>query len=171
MLLNSGFTYKNRKGSYEIRSQSQTPTDVYYMRGNRKSDEVISATYEYGLNTIYTSVGADEESVALRFAGIDIRKHREILDFCNTYGLPFENLIDAEETNDYIFRNIDRENIPKPTELLGGRFMFLSDFQHQVICMRNILRLYDAINNSDLKTIVEMLTWFCFINFYEFFII
>ena len=168
MLLNSGFTYKNRVGTYEIRSQPQTAADVYYVWGKRKSDEVIAATYEYGLNTIYTSVGTDEESVALKFAGIDIRKNREILDFCNAYGLPFENQIDSEENNDYIFQGVDRDSIPKPTEMLGGRIMFLCDFQHQVIRMRNVLRMYDAINTHNLKTIIEILAWFCFINFYEY---
>ena len=162
MFLNTGFTFKNTKGTYEIRLQPSASADYYYVHGEKHSERLIAATYEYGQNTIYTSTDLPEDSVALKFAGININKDKEIIDFCNAYGLIYANEIDAEDTNDYLFLNAEKNSFPKPTSAIGGACLFLDVFQREVIKMRKILLLYEALNNSDLKSVVEILTWFCF---------
>lgn len=168
MLLNTGFTYKNTKGTYTIRTQPDTAADYYYVKGKKKSDQIIAATYEYGLNTVYANSNASEESVALRFAGINIHKDKEIIDFCNAYGLIYVNEIDADENNDYLFMNAEKDSVQKPLSDIGGGCLFLDDFRREIIRMRKILTLYDALNTKNLKTVIEVLSWFCFDNYEEF---
>lgn len=162
MFLNTGFTFKNTKGTYQIRYQPSASADYYYVRGKKHSGRLIAATYEYGQNTIYTSSELPEDSVALKFAAINIHKDKEIIDFCNAYGLIYSNEIDAEENNDYLFFDAEKDSFPKPTSAIGGGCLFLDEFQREVIKMRKILLFYEALNNGDLKTIIEILTWFSF---------
>ena len=46
MFLNSGFSYKNLKGSYKIEKQSQTAEDFLYVFGKKIDERMIIAEYE-----------------------------------------------------------------------------------------------------------------------------
>lgn len=163
MFLNSGFSYKNLKGSYKIEKQSQTAEDFLYVFGKKIDERMIIAEYEDGYCTVGTNNDMYyDESPALLFAGIDIHNDKDIIEFCNKYGLLFSNSIDEEETNDYLFEGGAKETSMKPTQLIGGACIEVYAFQREVVVMNKVLHLREAINKRDYCSILSILAWFCF---------
>ncbi len=178
MFLSSNFTYVNLRGEYTIEDRPALDEHGRALRTGQMERCIITLR-ETDTVTIETNVDPNGESVALKFASIDINDDESILKFCREYGSLWPDQTDEDEVdnNDYLFEHQHKDYYQKNL-LLDRRIQVekhdinrsfpLIAFQISVISIRKILDLSAAIANKDILTIIKCLIWFCF-GYYDFY--
>ena len=178
MFLSSNFTYVNLKGEYFIGEQPSTDKYGRPIESGQLERYIITLC-EKDTVIVETNVDPNGESVALKFASIDIYNDESILKFCREYGSLFPNEYDEDEidNNDYLFEH-QHKNFYQKNQLLSERVHVYDQeafysiplivFQTAVISVRKLLELSAAISNQDYITIIKGLIWFCFGNYDSF---
>lgn len=161
MVSNPGFSFTNINGKYKIVSIEKTDfhdVDPLY-------SEAIVCDEVGDLVTIYSEdkvVTKDSDSIAFKFAKINISRNNEILDFCSRYGLIMSERNFANFRNDYLFFESKKDEFTKRIPLVHKERDRITDIKKSIIAMRYTLSLSEAINNRDFETIIKIITYFCF---------
>lgn len=168
MFVNNNFYFENTTGKYVIVTDKQLADDYHTYRKGAWCDRQIRPISLEGRKRIMTTSDSGQKSAAFKFAAIDIESDAEIIAFCEEYGLIYSNGIDNLYNNDHVFSGDTYSELTRPSEMIGGSIMLLNEFQREVVRMKNILRIAEAIEGHKLNKIIEVLAWFCFDNFYEY---
>lgn len=120
MVSNPGFSFTNINGKYKIVPIEKTDfhdVDPLY-------SEAIVCDEVGDLVTIYSEdkvVTKDSDSIAFKFAKINISHNNEILDFCSRYGLIMSELNFANFRNDYLFFESKKDEFTKLNSISSQR--------------------------------------------------
>lgn len=160
MISNPGFNFSNINGKFYIDSIENTDMDNV----DPLYSEAIICKEIGKLVPIYTDEQKpvkDSESIAFKFAKINIANNDEILVFCNQYGLPMSERNFANFRNDYLFFEKNKDEFTKMIPLVHKERERLTDIKKSIVDMRLLLNLSAAIEEHDYNTIVEIITFFC----------
>lgn len=162
MLTNPGFTFSGISGEHKIVPTSQTDLPIW----GPNYTEAIVCTYDGKLVKVYDNgpgFGFSDESVAMKFAAIDINEPQQIIDFCDANGMPSSMRQFGNFRNDYIFFEDDKDSFSKVIPLATNRertWLFI--VQRDIIRMNKCIKLNQAIQDKDYPEIITILLYFCF---------
>lgn len=145
MVSNPGFSFTNINGKYKIVPIEKTDfhdVDPLYSEAI-VCDEVGDLVTIYSEDKVVTKVS---DSIAFKFAKINISHNNEILDFCSRYGLIMSELNFANFRNDYLFFESKKDEFTKRIPLVHKERDHLTDIKKSIIAMRYTLSLTVVMN-------------------------
>lgn len=86
MVIDKGITVYNYVGTYTIQKRDNTPVIVSNEYKPAKEGEPIVP-----IKQLFSYDARDWDYISFHLANVDIHKPQSILDFCNTYGLPYSS--------------------------------------------------------------------------------
>lgn len=162
MLTNPGFSFTGVSGEHMLVPTMQTDLKVW----GPLYQEVIVCTYDGELVKVYDNgpgFNYTDESVAMKFAAIDINDTNAIIRFCNKYGMPYSSRQFGNHKNDYIFFSSDKDEFSRVIPVSGRRERaWLYSFQRDIVFMRLAIDLNQAIQDRNYVRICEIMLFFCF---------
>ena len=162
MLTNPGFTFFGISGEHKIVPTNQTDLPTW----GPNYTEAIICTYDGKLGKVYDNgpgFGFSDESVAMKFAAIDVNEPQQIIDFCNQNGMPSSMRQFGNFRNDYIFFEEDKDSFSKAIPLVTHQErIWLFSVKRDIIRMNKCIKLNQAIQDANYAKIIEILLYFCF---------
>lgn len=150
MIVNKGFSFNNMVGEYGI-------TELPHRRDIEKTELGIETTYPGQLKPLYSQNSFEEGSIAYEFAAVDTNSIEEILNFCSKYGLLSTHRICENLSNDYIFFNTSKTLFSEVVPTSESDKMYVSAFCNEVLTMRHLLGLKEALDNHNSVTLLTNL--------------
>ncbi len=147
-----GFFINNYVGNYKMREyqgEKCIVSDEYFNEGNNKT--------ELKIKEIFVDEYKENQYVVMKLSKIDIKNDNQIIEFCNTYGLPFSSvtITDNIEENTKIRRLYDC--IIEDTHPFYHRdCMTREDFCKYVVSARSYLTLLSELKSKtpDMKKLI-----------------
>lgn len=160
MITNPGFSFVNTVGKHKILPCEKTDLPIW---GPLYENAIVCV--EPGEQIFVYSddkpLSKKDDSVALRFASIDINNYNEILNFCDNYGMLSSEFNFSNFRNSYIFFEDSKDAFAKRMPILYQEREWLIEFQRSVITMRLLLELDGAIKSKNIQRISEILCSLC----------
>ena len=160
MISNPGFSFKNIVGKHQILPSMEYELPAW---GSLYEDAIVCVGSPK-LKDIYSEakpLSKEENSIALKFASINIDDNDEILDFCNKYGLLTSSYIFANFRNSYIFFNDTKAGFSQRIPLPYQEREWVITYKKSVLTMRFLIELDTAVRARNYQRIAEILCYIC----------
>ena len=135
MVIDKGITVYNYVGTYTIQKRDDTPVIVSNEYKPAKEGEPIVP-----IKQLFSYDARDWDYISFHLANVDIHKPQSILDFCNTYGLPYSSSKIDDIHPGYYFMGMPGL-LPNMDKFWRQDHMDLSEFCRHVTTVKNILEL------------------------------
>ena len=145
MLVNSGFTFINKKGIYKIENNH------------------IFALYEYGMIPIFSTLEKPlAENLIFEFA--NIKTDAELTSFICKYGLATRSGIVENVDNDYLFMDISKQEFVqvRPENTANNYIDSTEQYYKHILRARKLLELMNAINEFSLDKMLDCVIFFAY---------
>lgn len=160
MLSNPGFSFYGVSGEHHIVPVEEADLKRW---GKYYGDAVV-CTYDGKLVQVYKDgPGLDsiEHPVALEFASLDPNGKEGILQFCNKYGLLGSSRQFANHNNNYLFLQESKDEYSRVIPFGRTREAdWLFYIQREIVHMKHLLDLNDAITNDDSVEMISNILFF-----------
>ena len=162
MITNPGFTFYSLSATHTIVPIEDTDLHKW---GPQDKEAVICKTNNKLIKVYDNGPGFEykDESIALTFASLDYKNKDQIIEFCDKYGIPYSKAPFGNFRNDYIFFDINKEEYMANSPWLNkDDRTSLFEIQRNIIQMKKFIELSQSIQNQDIESIINIVTYFCF---------
>lgn len=153
--------FKTEDGwEYREIDSSDYPLDI-----SEYKNVVIEQVTEDDIVPIYPNNSISDLSVVMEYAAIDIMNVKQMLSFCNTYGLPSHIKMFAGYRCDYFFDDISMEesifnaNTDIPFNEHHNASISLSEMADSIYSINRLVTLIGSLNTKDYGSAIDVITY------------